>query len=176
MGETYRYRAEDTLPDGTPVIVRDVTGSDRETLDQAFRRQRPESLYHRFFCAKKELSADELRYLTEVDFVGHVALAVIVPKEGGEEGIGIARYIRRPDEPRVAEVAFAVADDWQHHGVGTVLMRHLTAVAREKGVARFEAEVLADNGPMLRVFDHSGLPVHRRWSGGDALAVSLELR
>ena len=58
-----------------------------------------------------------------------------------------------------------MADDYQGHGLGAALMRHLAAIARGAGLKEFIAEVLAENAPMLRVFERSGLPLN---SGGTA--------
>jgi len=75
-------------------------------------------------------------------------------------------------EPGVAEVAFAVADDAQHRGVGMRMLEQLAAIAADRGIHRFDAEVAASNGPMLRVFEHAGFAVQRRGSG--ELTVSLD--
>jgi GNAT superfamily N-acetyltransferase len=60
---------------------------------------------------------------------------------------------------RFAEVSVVVADAWQRRGVGTALFRRLSALARERGVAGFTAQVLLSNTPMLGIFNESGLPV-----------------
>ena len=65
-------------------------------------------------------------------------------------------------EPGAAEVSFAVADDLQRHGIGTRMLEQLAAVGAERGIHRFDAEVMPDNYPMLGVFEHAGLAVRRR--------------
>ena len=77
-------------------------------------------------------------------------------------------------EPGVAEVSFAVADDLQRHGIGTRMLEQLAAIAAERGIHRFDAEVMRDNRPMLGVFEHAGFAVRRRTSFGE-LTVSLDI-
>ena len=67
--------------------------------------------------------------------------------------------------PERAEVAFLVIDDYQGKGLGTALMRHIAAIARDAGLTELCAEVLADNVPMLKVFERSGLAMSERYEG-----------
>lgn len=73
--------------------------------------------------------------------------------------------------PESAELALAVADAWQHRGVGTLLVEHLVHAARERGVAVFEADTLVDNRAVHRLFTDLGLPVHRRFEQGEVKVV-----
>ena len=77
-------------------------------------------------------------------------------------------------EPGVAEVAFAVADDDQGRGVGTRMLEQLAAIAADRGIHRFDAEVMSGNRLMLGLFEHAGFAVRRRGSGGE-LVVSLDI-
>ena len=96
-----------------------------------------------------ELSARQLRYLTEVDHHTHEALVAI--DVASANGIGVARFIRSTTDPTAAEAAVAVLDNWQGRAVGTALLHTLAARAREEGVERFTASVLAANSPMLEL-------------------------
>jgi GNAT superfamily N-acetyltransferase len=85
---------------------------------------------------------------------------------------GGGRYIvTRPGE---AEVAFVVVDQYQGLGVGGALMRHITTIARAAGQQRLVAEVLAENRPMLRLFENSGLPMSTKRET-EVLHVTLRL-
>jgi len=141
------------LKDGRTITVRAIRPDDREALAGGVRRLSSESRYRRFFTPVDELSESELSYLTEVDHVDHEALVAEEPTTGA--GIGVARFIRLAD-PQAAEVAIAVADEWQGLGVGTVLLRRLTERAREEGIKRFTADVLADNRQMLHLLNELG--------------------
>jgi RimJ/RimL family protein N-acetyltransferase len=164
------YSERDRLLDGRPVLLRAIRPEDKPHLREGFRRLSPESVYHRFFQAKQELSQAELRYLTEVDFESHVALLAILEEEGREIGVGVGRYIVEPGT-RSAEVAFTV--DETHHGlgVGTLLLKHLARIARARGLEEFRAYVLAENRAMLEVFENAGFPLERRLEGNVIVAT-----
>ena len=137
------------LRDGQEILIRPIRPDDREELAEGMRRLSPESRYRRFFTPTSELSAAALSYLTEVDHHDHEALVALDPDSG--HGVGVARFVRSADDPEVAEVAVAVADSWHNRGVATALLDRLTQRAREEGVRRFSAEVLAENRPMLEL-------------------------
>jgi succinyl-CoA synthetase alpha subunit/GNAT superfamily N-acetyltransferase len=152
------------LRDGTSLLIRAIRPSDKEHLLAHFRGLSPESVRHRMFGAKKTLDPEELRYLTEVDFAKHVALAAVVHDDATEKFIGIGRYF--VGEKASAEVAFAVADDYQGRGIGTILLEHLAAIARASGIEQLEAHVMADNHPMMRVFADSGFVIEQTLDAG----------
>ncbi len=150
--------------------MRAIRADDKEHLREAFRRLSPQSVYMRFFQAKKELNEAELRYLTEVDFTSHVALVAVLEEDRRELGVGVGRYIVEPGT-RSAEVAFTV--DETHHGLGvaTLLLNHLARIARAQGLQEFRAYVLAENRPMLEVFENAGFPLERRLEGNVIVAT-----
>jgi RimJ/RimL family protein N-acetyltransferase len=160
------------LRDGTEILIRPIRPDDREELAAGVRRLSPESRYRRFFTPTNELSASELSYLTEVDHHDHEALVALEPASG--HGIGVARFVRSADDPEVAEVAVAVADSWQNRGVATALLGRLTERAREEGVRRFSAEILADNRPMLELIEELGDVTTRHLDHG-SVRIELEL-
>ena len=116
------------------------------------------SLYRRFFSLKRDFTSREVARFLNVDFVTEVALVAIVKEAGCPAIVGAGRYIIT--QPGRAEVAFAVVDQYQGHGIGKLLMHHLATIARESGVDEFLAEVLPDNMAMLKVFAKSGFGVN----------------
>jgi GNAT superfamily N-acetyltransferase len=142
-------RAAVTLRSGDRVLIRPIRREDKDVLLDGFGRLSPESRYRRFFSPMNELGGREVRYLTEVDHRTHEALVATDPSTG--EGYGVARFVRSSTDPRAAEVAVAVIDSWQGRGVGTALLDALAARAREEGVERFTASVLANNSAMLEL-------------------------
>jgi RimJ/RimL family protein N-acetyltransferase len=155
------YRALGYLIDGTPFFLRAVREWDRKALLDLFSRSSQQSRYFRYFETKTSLSDTELDYFTRLDFYHHAALAAEAPNEEGV--IAVARYIevRPPPQRRRAEVAFLVRDDYQGKGVATQLLKHLMRIARDNGIAEFEAEMLPTNTKMLEVFERSGYPLKR---------------
>jgi GNAT superfamily N-acetyltransferase len=142
------------LRDGSAVDVRPVRPDDRDLLREGFERLSPESRYRRFLSPIDHLSEEWLTYLTDVDHHDHEALAAVDPATG--RGVGIARYVRLEDRPDAAEAAVTVADDWQGRGVGTLLLELLAARAREEGVERFTALMLAANDDMRELLERLG--------------------
>ena len=65
-------------------------------------------------------------------------------------------------QPGVAEISFTVIDAYQGRGIGSALMRHIAALARKAGLKELVADVLADNAPMLKVFQRSGLLMSKK--------------
>jgi GNAT superfamily N-acetyltransferase len=152
-----RYVERAQLPDGTPVTLRLVVAQDKDLLRRGFERFSPESRHQRFFTAKRELSEAELRYFTELDEDHHFAIgATRRTSDGDEEGLGIARFVRTEVDPRVAEAAVAVADDWQGRGLGRLLLARLVAAARERGVTTFRASLLSDNTAVRALIEDAG--------------------
>lgn len=162
------YEVEEILRDGGSIYIRAIRPDDRERLQDHFQSLSPTSVYFRFFGAKRRLSEEELTRFTQLDFENHIGLVASL-REGGEERIiGVGRYIIRDPvhAAKQAEVAFAVRDDHQGRGIGTVLLEHLATIAQAKGIKEFEADVLGENNRMLQVFARSGFTVTRSVAAG----------
>jgi GNAT superfamily N-acetyltransferase len=142
------------VADGRRVLVRPVGPDDKELLGDAFHRLSENSRYQRFLTLQTDLSAAQLRYLAEVDHHDHEALIALEADSG--DAVGVARYVRVEDRPDAAEAAVVVMDDWQGKGLGTALGRLLAHRAREEGVVRFEALLLAGNDRMLGLLESLG--------------------
>ncbi|HYT98716.1 MAG TPA: GNAT family N-acetyltransferase [Casimicrobiaceae bacterium] len=168
MIDARNYVARDSLRNGTPVTIRAVRSGDRDRVARAFGNLERDSVYTRFFTYKKALSDAELASIDAMDFVNDVMLIATVARDADEIVIGSARYIAQnaPDGNRAAEVAFTVEEDYQGKGLAGRLIGHLIGIARQLGIARFEADVLSGNKAMLAVFARSGLPMRQRREGG----------
>jgi GNAT superfamily N-acetyltransferase len=141
------------LGDGAEGRLRPIRPSDAVGLVAFHGRLSEHSKFLRYFYPHCELGPDEVRHLTKVD--GRDRMALVVEYEGAR--IAVGRYDRL-DDPTVAEVAFVVADRFQHHGIAPLLLGRLAELARAAGVTHFTAEVLAENTAMLHVFYGSGFP------------------
>jgi RimJ/RimL family protein N-acetyltransferase len=156
MLEAAEYSAVELLPNGRRVEIRALKPEDRTDLVSAVESVSSQSLYRRFFTVKHGLSEQEIDFFLNVDFVTHVALVAVMEEGGKQRIVGGGRYVVL--RPGTAELAFAVVDEYHGQGIGSALMHHLSAIAREAGLRELVAEVLPDNFPMLRVLDQSGLP------------------
>jgi len=142
------------LRDGSHIRIRQGHHTDRDLLLQGFERLSPNSRYRRFLAPMPELNESMVRYLTEIDHHDHEAMIALDEATG--EGIGVARYVRDPNQPHVAEIAVTVIDDWQRRGVGTLLLEVISARAREAGITTFTALMLATNANMMDLLKQLG--------------------
>ncbi|MGO3814119.1 MAG: GNAT family N-acetyltransferase, partial [Cellulosimicrobium funkei] len=171
------WEADVVLRDGTTTHVRPIRPEDADALQRFHVGQSERSTYLRFFAPMERLSERDLERFTRVDHVDRVALVAVRPRDGapgdgGEDIIGVARFDRTG--PAEAEVAFNIADSAQGRGLGSVLLEHVAAAARERGVRRFTAEVLPQNGKMLAVFREAGYDVRQQMDDG-FVQVSVDL-
>ena len=144
------------LRDGVRVRIRPIVAADERAMRVALESLSPSSRYRRFMSHKATFTDREVRDLTHVDGVDHVALCAVVEEPGTAPRIvGTARYFRIGDHTRSAESAVMVLDAYQGRGLGTLLFERLTAVATERGIRWFECELLASNLPMKRLLDRT---------------------
>jgi GNAT superfamily N-acetyltransferase len=164
---------EVTLRDGTRVRIARIMPRDAPLIAEGFERLSAETRRLRFLTSKPTLSSAELKYLTEVDGHRHEALGAIDPATG--QGIAVARFVRDLDDPSRAEVAVTVADEWQHRGLGTLMLSRLADRAREEGIEQFTALVAGDNPAMQPFLDGLGGTVTVTEVGGGAVEYAIEL-
>jgi GNAT superfamily N-acetyltransferase len=163
---------EVVLRDGTVIVVRPIRPEDKDRLRQGFARLSQASRYRRFMTLLDHLSDQQLRYLTEIDYADHMAWVALDPTRPERPGLGVARYIRLADDPTTAEAAVTVVDDQQGRGIGTILLGLLATTARQHGIQRFRAWVLADNVPMVEILGDLGATVVR---DGSLLRVDVPI-
>jgi acyl-CoA synthetase (NDP forming)/RimJ/RimL family protein N-acetyltransferase len=160
------WEADVVAADGGTVHLRPIRPSDAEALVAFHAGLSQRTRYLRYFSAYPRIPERDLHRFTHVDHHDRVALVA----ELGGEIIAVGRYERHAGTDQ-AEVAFVVADRHQGRGIGSVLLEHLAAAAREIGVRRFEAVVLAENVGMIRVFLDAGYETTRHVEYGE---VTLE--
>ena len=170
------YRTEEQLKNGQPITVRAISPEDKEKVVTAFKNLKRESVYTRLFTFKNDLTENDLKWITEVDFEKEVALVVTRTIGDDEIIIGSGRYVITGDTSQgpKAEVAFLVEEDYQGQGMARIILRHLTAIARSRGITAFEAEVLPGNKAMLTAFARSNLPMEKHYAD-DTVHITLAL-
>jgi RimJ/RimL family protein N-acetyltransferase len=168
------------LRSGREVLIRPIRPDDGDRLSAAYDRLSPQSQYRRFFGPKPHLSPREIRYLVEVDGGDHFALVATVPSEAPtaarEQIIAVARFVRLPNDPYSAEPAIVVGDRFQGEGLATNLLLRLADAARERGISRFRATVLADNVPACRLVRGLTRAAAREQSLGTVTQTEIDLR
>ncbi|WP_030647499.1 MULTISPECIES: bifunctional GNAT family N-acetyltransferase/acetate--CoA ligase family protein [Streptomyces] len=163
------WEADVVLRDGGTARIRPITVDDADRLVSFYEQVSDESKYYRFFAPYPRLSAKDVHRFTHHDFVDRVGLAATV----GGEFIATVRYDRIGTDGMPAsapadeaEVAFLVQDAHQGRGVASALLEHIAAVARERGIRRFAAEVLPANNKMIKVFTDAGYTQKRSFEDG----------
>jgi L-amino acid N-acyltransferase YncA len=132
------------------VTVRQATPADEAQIRTLYHRVSARSLYLRYFSSAVDADRAVDDLMRRADD-GEVAVALL---DG--EVVGVASYVRLAD-PRKAEISLIVEDAHQHMGIGHLMLDHLIAHARARGVVRFVAEILTENVPMLHLAAHCGL-------------------
>ena len=174
-----------TLESGQKLSVRPIRPSDREALHAFFHALSPETRYRRFMGHCAELSPAMLTYLTEIDGDNHIAVVAFATttfsgvrrslrgglKRRPKPMLAVARVVRLPEDPKMAEVALTIADHLQGQGVGTALLSILVEAAAERGVDEIGAHVLDDNVRMKRILAKNG-SLRRRSDGMVAVRVA----
>jgi protein lysine acetyltransferase len=139
---------EFTTAKGFRGVIRPLLPTDREAYVRLVNQLSPRSRRLRFFSP----AVLSVEYLLDIDFINHFAWVVLDRSTTPPEGCAIARFIRDDTDPHRAEAAFAVIDERQGLGIGTVMLGALGVAASVVGVSTFAAEVLDENAPMRRVF------------------------
>ncbi|HEX3778182.1 MAG TPA: GNAT family N-acetyltransferase [Pseudonocardiaceae bacterium] len=155
------WEADVLLSDGGTVHLRPITPDDARLILGLHGRLSDRTRYFRYFGAYPRMSERDLKRFSVVDHHGRVAFGAFL----GHDLIAVGRY-EQLDGGDSAEVAFVVEDGHQGRGIGSIMLEHLAAAAAERGLRRFVAEVLTENGQMVRVFREAGYRVSRELEAG----------
>ncbi len=154
--------ADVLLSDGTAVHLRQIRPEDAPAIVEFHSRMSDRTRYLRYFSPYPRIPERDLARFVNVDHRDREAFVVV----SGPRIMAVGRYERLGPESAEAEVAFVVEDAHQGRGIGSVLLEHLADAARANGITGFVAEVLPENGSMLRVFSDFGYQVQRRYADG----------
>jgi acyl-CoA synthetase (NDP forming)/GNAT superfamily N-acetyltransferase len=150
MVTTDRGELDAVRADGGLIHIRAVRPEDGPALRALHAQSSDRSIYLRFFSLSRESADRYVDVLLREESSDHRVLVATI----GDAIAGTAAYERTA--PGAAEVALLVADSYQREGIGTLLLEHLASMARHSGIRQFEAEVLAENGPMIRMLHDLG--------------------
>jgi acyl-CoA synthetase (NDP forming)/GNAT superfamily N-acetyltransferase len=154
--------ADVLLADGTVAVIRAVRPADRAGLEALHATASDDSLRMRFFATGRKAGLDYVAHLFDGSGATTVA-SLVATVHGRIVALATAELV----EPDAAEVAFMVAEEMHGHGLGSLLLEHLAAACRDRGVRRFVAEILAENHPMIAVFVDAGFEITRRAEMGN---------
>ncbi|WP_233576372.1 bifunctional acetate--CoA ligase family protein/GNAT family N-acetyltransferase [Saccharopolyspora rhizosphaerae] len=156
-----QWEADVVLSDGGTVHIRPIVPADKDKLIAFHGRLSDRTRYYRYFGPYPRMPERDVQRFSQVDYVNRVAFVALL----GDDIVAVGRFDRL-GEQKSAEVAFVVEDAHQGRGLGSILLEHLAAAARERGLRRFVAEVLAENSTMVRVFRDAGYQVSRAMEEG----------
>jgi GNAT superfamily N-acetyltransferase len=170
-----RTQWNEKLLDGTPVLIRPIGPDDAERERIYIEGLSPESRYYRFLEGMRSPSPELIEKLTHVDQERDSAYVALIGQGESQQQIGVARYCLDDASGESCECAVSVADDFQHQGLGTLLMRHLIERARERGIKNMYSIDAAENHSMRELSRHLGFECHRNLDDPLMVRHSLNL-
>ncbi len=171
-----QYSAPFTMRDGKTVFIRPICPEDEPLLVKFHQTLSEQSVEFRFFHLiklRQRIAHDRLTRVCFNDYDRELALVVEREVDGSREIIGISRLTKSPGW-KSAEFGILISDIWQHHGLGTELLRRMIQIARDEHVALITAEVLHENRNMLRLFERMGFSISTEVDDG-VVTASLQL-
>lgn len=150
------------LKEGSLVLIRPIRPDDAPRLQHGFTHLSSESIYYRFLDATKQLTNEQARRLSNLDYHSQMALVGTIFEDDAEHLVGVARYALRGDEhPGEAETAVIVRDDYQGRGLATLMFARLIRYAARHEVTHFVGTVHQSNQKVMSLIRHSGFPFER---------------
>lgn len=159
---------------GPAITIRPIRLTDADMEAEFVRRLSPRTKHYRFLCGLKELTPKMLKSFCDVDYHHSMAFVATVSQDGVETEIGVSRYAPNANED-VREMAVTVADEWQHQGIGTMLIKRLIEFAKNHGVKVLYSIDLADNTSMRHLANELGMSATRDPEDAHQMIYSLPL-
>ncbi|MBU1055479.1 MAG: bifunctional acetate--CoA ligase family protein/GNAT family N-acetyltransferase [Proteobacteria bacterium] len=158
----YPNQHESHITIGTDIslFVRPIRPEDAILLEELFKTLSPQSIYFRFFAPIKYISPTMLARFTQIDYDREIALVAILESGNDEKIVGVARVISQRN-PKHAEFAVLVGDNWHGKGIGATLLRRCLNIAKDHGIEKVWGTVLAENTQMLAMGKKLGFKIER---------------
>jgi len=146
--------------DGTEILIRPIRPEDEPLMVHFHGTLSERSVYLRYFHFSHidyRVSHDRLKRICFVDYDREIALVAERqnPQTAEREILAVGRLAKAPDANE-AEFALLISDVFQHHGLGTELLRRLLEIAKAENLARVTADILPDNEHMLHLCKQLG--------------------
>ncbi|MBW2635807.1 MAG: GNAT family N-acetyltransferase, partial [Deltaproteobacteria bacterium] len=149
----YPFKLEETIEiDGASITVRPAKPVDERRIQEHLYEMEENDVIARFFHKKSRFVRDEVENISQIDYIKEFTLVTVIGEIGFEKVIGVGEYAL-DESSNTAEIAFSIDSDWQGKGLGKVLIRKLSEVARENGISGLKAYVLPENQGMIHLFN-----------------------
>jgi acetyltransferase len=169
----FQYVREITLDNGVPALIRPIRPEDEPLIYNLFKTLSEETIVFRFNQRLSDMPHERLARYCQLDYERELAFVALVRESPEQERIiADVRMLKMPDL-ETAELAILVADEWQGHGIGTMLIDYCIRIARELEVKTLWMEILRTNSRMLHIAKASGFK--EACSEEDMVRVVLDL-
>lgn len=159
--------------------IRPISPDDKIPMRVGLHMLSPESIRQRFFANKKDFTEEELKFLTEVDQVNHLAYVAVHHKDGQLLPAGVIRAIKDSERPTFAEIGITIVDCYQGHGLGTKLMDEIAKRALAVGFTHFYGDFHTSNQKMSKLLDSfskAHAPLHLKHKGDGFIYFEAPLK
>ncbi|MEE4356048.1 MAG: GNAT family N-acetyltransferase [Desulfococcaceae bacterium] len=153
-----QYESMCKLKNGREIFLRPIMDSDRDLLLDLFSRMSPRSVYLRFLRHLPSLPENTVNKLINIDYHSNFALVAISGENGKETIVSVGRYGYDPDEEGT-DLAVAVRDDWQHAGLGKMMLSTVVSIAKDHGITNFIGMMDPQNSVMQKLLPKLGYRV-----------------
>ncbi len=167
-----KYFKKVTAKEQLEVLLRPIQSEDEPLVEKMFTYISKESLYFRFFGYVPHVTHEFLTRFTNIDYDREIAIIAEIEENEGRKMIGVVRIIT-DGWGESAEYAILIADPWQKHGLGSIMTDFILEVAKDKGISKIYASVLATNKGMIRLFEKKGFQIKRE--GFDSYYAEIDL-
>ncbi len=164
-GYPRQYESLLALKNGEKVFLRPIRQTDENLIVDLLNKLSADSVYLRFLRPIKTLSEELLFQLTHINYSSNFALVAVIKENGKDSIIAVSRYGYDP-KAEITDFAIVVRDDWQHFGLGKLLLTKTFAIGREHGISRFETVMDSTNTVMKQILRELGNTVKYSYRGG----------
>lgn len=167
------YETTWTLKNGQEVLLRPIKPEDEPLWLEMFQSFSEESIRNRFFEIVKDTPHEVRMRYCDIDYDREIAIVAEIVEDGHRRILGVTRLSIESDGKR-GEMAFIIIDHWQDLGLGTKMVNHVLAIAKEKGIENVYTIMLQDNYKALSFVKKMGFDLEYLSDG--TVKGSLELK
>lgn len=155
------YTTEYVMQNGKKAILRAIKPEDEMMEKEMFSNFSERTQRFRFFQLIKDISHEQLVRYTQIDYDREIAIIAEIEEDGKKKMAGVVRLIA-DQYNETAEFAIVVADPWQNLGLGNKFTDYIHEIAKERGIQKITANILATNHIMLHMFKTRGFKMEKQ--------------